>query len=279
VIVPALRDDGYRLKIMRANTGKGRKTGGFRRFLRAPVVCAALVVASAFAAPTMVSAFSSGSESLPVSLAARGALGSFTPASVDPRLVAMGAIRALSHGRLLRFTPAGMDNRPEHSVTVAVRVSGAHERLFATHALQSDNAAGFAAVRITPVAYNLGLARGYQSFALPAAGAIHDLPRDNSELRTFSLAAPAGDAAASSGSSPRLAPDVALDENAAPGRAPRTLGTQGDYQVKMGGSYHLIGNLDVTAGLRYASDRDRLRALADHRQDSQAIYVGTKFRF
>ena len=47
----------------------------------------------------------------------------------------------------------------------------------------------------------------------------------------------------------------------------------------MGGSYRLVGNLDVTAGLRYASDRERLRALTDHRQDSQAIYVGTQIRF
>ena len=37
---------------MRTNTGKGRKNGVFRRFLRAPVICAGLVVASAFAAPT-----------------------------------------------------------------------------------------------------------------------------------------------------------------------------------------------------------------------------------
>ena len=265
---------------MRADTGKGRKNGGFRRFLRAPVLCGALVVASAFAAPSMVSAFSYASESLPVSLAARGALGSFTPASVDPRLMTQGAIRALSHGRLFRFTPAGMDNRPDHAVTVAVRVTGSHSQLFAAHTSPADTGAGFAAVRITPVAYNLGLARGYQSFALPTPGAIHDLPRDNAELRTFSLGSAPHDAATPSlSSTPRLSADVALDENAAPGRAPRTLGTQGDYQVKMGGSYHLIGNLDVTAGLRYASDRDRLRALTDHRQDSQAIYVGTKFRF
>jgi hypothetical protein len=192
--------------------------------------------------------------------------------------VTQGAIRALSHGRLFRFTPAGMDARPDHSVTVAVRVPDAHGRLFATHSPQVDSGAGFAAVRITPVAYNLGLARGYQSFALPTTSMIHDLPRDSSELRTFSLAA-SGTDQASPASSPRLEPDVTLDERAAPGRAPRTLGTQGDYQVKMGGSYRLVGNLDVTAGLRYASDRDRLRALSDHRQDSQAIYVGTQFRF
>jgi len=262
---------------MRARTGKGRKAGGFRRFLRAPVICAASVLASALVAPTVVQAFASGNESINVSLAARGALGSFTPASVDPRLVTQGALRALSHARLFRFTPAGMDTRPDHSVTVAVRVPDAHSRLFATHSPQADSGLGFAAVRITPVAYNLGLARGYQSFALPAV-TIHDLPRDNSELRTFSLAPTTTDSA-SPAASPRLEPVVTMDERAVPGRAPRTLGTQGDYQVKIGGSYRLIGNLDVTAGLRDASDRDRLRALSDRRQDSQAIYVGTQFRF
>ncbi|KUR75584.1 hypothetical protein [Novosphingobium sp. FSW06-99] len=265
---------------MRAGTGKGRKNGGFRRFLRAPVICAGLVLASVFAAPTMVNAFSSNTESLPVSLAARGALGSFTPASVDPRLVTQGAIRALTHGRLFRFTPAGMDNRPDRAVTVAVRVTGEHTQFLASHSAQADAGAGFAAVRITPVAYNLGMARGYQSFALPSSNVIHDLPHDNSELRTFSLAATTAEPSAGSFSStPRLSADVAADENAAPGRSPRTLGTQGDYQVKMGGSYRLIGNLDVTAGLRYTTERDQLRAMTDHRQDSQAIYVGTKFRF
>jgi hypothetical protein len=171
-----------------------------------------------------------------------------------------------------------MDNRPDHSVTVVVRVPDAHGRLFATHSPQTESGAGFAAVRITPVAYNLGLARGYQSFALPTTGAIHDMPRDNSELHSFSLATTASDPG-SPASSPRLEPDVTMDERAAPGRAQRTLGTQSDDQVKTGGSYRLIGNLDVTAGLRYASDHDRLRALSDHRQDSQAIYVGTQFRF
>ncbi len=264
---------------MRTNTGPGRKNGGFRRFLRAPVVCAACVLASAVVAPSVVQAFASGSESLPVSLAARGSVGSFTPASVDSRLVSQQAIRALTHGRLFRFTPAGIDNRPDHAVTVAVRVTDTRGRLIANRAPQAEPGAGFAAVRITPVAYNLGLARGYQSFALPASAPIHTLPRDNNELRTFSLTSSSNSEPAVSASAPRLAPDVALNEDATPGRAPRTLGAQGDYQVKMGGSLRLIGNLNVTAGLRYSSDRERLRALTDHRQDSQAIYVGTQFRF
>ena len=261
---------------MRAIRGKSAKSGGLRRFLRAPVISGVCILASALVAPTVVNAFSSGTESLPVRLSARGALGSFTPASVDSRLVAQVSIRALSHGKLFRFTPAGMDNRPDHAVTVAVRLPDARGHLIGTHAAQVETGASFAAMRITPVAYNLGLARGYQSFALPASSAVHDLGHDNAEVRTYSLAPQPSE---STNHSARLEPSVAFDERASVGRAPRTLGTQSDYQVNMGGSYRLIGNLDVTAGLRYSSDRERLRALTDHRQDSQALYVGTQFRF
>ena len=38
-------------------------------------------------------------------------------------------------------------------------------------------------------------------------------------------------------------------------------------------------NLDLTAGVRVTSDRDRLLPLTDGKQDSQAVYVGTQFRF
>jgi len=50
------------------------------------------------------------------------------------------------------------------------------------------------------------------------------------------------------------------------------------YSVDLGGAYSLTRNLDVTAGVRYRSDRDRLTQ-ADARRDSQAVYVGTAFRF
>ncbi|WP_353227966.1 hypothetical protein [Novosphingobium sp.] len=274
---------------MRGIGGNSRKNGGFRRILRSPVIspmiCAACVVVSALVAPTVVRAFASAGESPSVSLAARGALGSFTPASVDPRLVAQASMHALSHGRLFRFTPAGMENRPDRAVTVAIRLPDARGRMISSRVIPTEPGTGFAAMRIAPVAFNLGTARGYQSFALPANGpagapvgsAIHDMVRENAELRSFSLAAPAP--VAGVGRSSRLEPTVAFDERAVPGRLPRTLGTQGDYQLNMGGSYRVMGNLDVTAGLRYSTDRDRIRPLTDHRQDSQAIYVGTQFHF
>lgn len=261
---------------MRSRTVKRGKSGVLRRFLRTPVICGFAVAASAVIAPTMVSAFVSRGDSVPVAVGARGALGSFTPASIDPRLLARVSLHTLVHGKLFRFTPAGIEGRPARSVTVAVRVVDGHPRLIASHPAVAEPGTGLAALRIAPVAFNLGVARGYQSFALPQPATVIDTPRDRGELRTYSLAAQSGSVAVAP---PRLGPDVTFDARNAPGRLPGTLGTQGDYQVSMGGAYRLGHNLDLTAGLRYSSDRERLRPLTDHRQDSQAIYVGTQFRF
>jgi hypothetical protein len=261
---------------MRATGGKSGKNGGLRRFLRAPVISAACILASALVAPTVVEAFSNGNESLPVSLAARGGLGSFTPASVDPRLVAQVSIRALTHGRLFQFTPAGMENRPDRAVTVAVRVPAGRGGLVGARGMMNDPQTGFASVRIAPAVYNLGLARGYQSFAPQVAVQIHDLAHDGNELRRFSLASTVSDQSALSS---RLVAGAAADDHVTLGRLPRTPGGQADAQQGTGGSYRLIGNFDVTGGQRYSADRDRLRPLTDQRQDSQALYVGTQFRF
>jgi hypothetical protein len=48
----------------------------------------------------------------------------------------------------------------------------------------------------------------------------------------------------------------------------------------LGGSYALTRNLDVTAGVRYKAERrDRLQIIDDGRRDSQAVYIGTAFKF
>lgn len=265
------------------------KTGEFRRFLRAPIMVASLFTASLFIVPTVGNALAAkfqqvaAPDSRPVSLAARGGIGSFTPASVDPRLVAQ--LRAVGHGKLLRFTPAGSETRPDRAVTVAIRVDGQGAEGFTVRGNLASviGAPGLAALRIAPAAYSLGAARGYQSFAAAAPGigagtGTVSLPRierlDAPDLRSFT---PAGaNAAVNPG---RLAPRIQLDEKDRTGRAPRTLENQGDYQVDLGGSYRLARNFNVTAGIRYSSERDRLRPLTDGKQDSQAVYVGTQFRF
>jgi hypothetical protein len=49
--------------------------------------------------------------------------------------------------------------------------------------------------------------------------------------------------------------------------------------VDVGGSYALTRRLSVTGGVRYKVERDRISALSDNRIDSQAVYVGTAFKF
>jgi hypothetical protein len=62
------------------------------------------------------------------------------------------------------------------------------------------------------------------------------------------------------------------------GRAAPALRNPDNYAVDVGGSYSLTRRLSVTGGVRYKVERDR-QALADDRIDSQAVYVGTAFKF
>ena len=70
-----------------------------------------------------------------------------------------------------------------------------------------------------------------------------------------------------------------MDEKQAAGRAPRTFAGESEDQVDVGGSYRVARNLNVTAGVRYSQDRERLLPLTDGKQDNQAVYVGTLFSF
>lgn len=275
-------------------SGREGKTAMTRKPIRSLLLPAAGCALLGFAAaPALGSALSASLNSAnfnapTVSLSARGGIGSFTPASVDPRLISQIAEqiagRSPGSGRLFRFTPAGMENRPDRVVTVAVRVDDDGTRDFAVRPTSAAGAAasGAAPVRIAPMVYNLGLARGYQSFATSAATS-RELPRleiqrlDMPDLRAFGRKDTAGSAGAASPS--RLAPRIELDTKDHAGHTPRTFEGQSDYQVDLGGSYRLTRNLDVTAGVRYSPERDRLRPLTDGKKDSQAVYVGTKFRF
>lgn len=249
--------------------------GALRRRLRVPLTIGAAIAIGLALSPTVTSAFSSGFDLAPVSLAARGGIGSFTPASVDEKLAAQITVRALKNGKLFRFTPVGTETRPTRSVTVAVRVDGLNAQNFVVRSALADaGQAGASPVRIAPMAFNLGLARGYASFAAPSAPAgLHDLQRiDMPDLAKFKTSTPASTPS-------RFAPRIEAEGRDQAGRAPRTLEGQGDYQLDLGGSYRLTKNLNVTAGVRYSPERDRLRPLTDGKQDNQAVYVGTQFRF
>ncbi|MGX7896320.1 hypothetical protein [Tsuneonella sp. HG222] len=204
-------------------------------------------------------------------------IAAFTPASVDPRVAALVA-KTRADKRMIRFTPAGMAQRENRSVTVAVRVDQEAAQAIQVRsaiAAAMDQVAGSpAALRIAPTRYNLGVSRGLESFAQPSVLNRKLSDAEIPDLATFRPRPGAQDKPS------RLAPRIELDQENTAGTAPRTRDALGSQSVDVGGSYRLTRNLDVTAGIRYQQERDRLAPLADPTtKDSQAVYIGTQFKF
>jgi hypothetical protein len=191
-------------------------------------------------------------------------LGIFTPAAADPKLAALLSRSGLPDTGF-SFTPSESRRGTGHAVTVAVRARS-------TRALASNSrVAAPATVSLAPIAYNLGVSVGWKRFAV--SGDVTHVELINQP-----------------GSRERADIGVSYSGKRATGRVtavsdqplvntPALIGDKPSYSVDVGGSYSLTRNLDVTAGVRYKSERDRLPQLTDTRRDSQAVYVGTAFRF
>ena len=199
-------------------------------------------------------------------------IGTFTPAVRDPRLAAMLANRRTNNvDTAFRFTPAATTDERSRAVRVAVRVRpgvNAPERL-RTATLAAPTAAG---TQITPSSYNLGVSVGWRRFAITG-----DVARSND------TAALGGRESAQIGAeyqaNRRLTGRVQVGAERAEG-VERIVGDDSAYSLDVGGSYSIARNLDVTGGVRYRVSRDRLEPLArDERRDSQAVYIGTAFKF
>lgn len=201
--------------------------------------------------------------------------GGFQPASVDPRLARSITVRALTKDRTYRFTPAATPSRADGAVTVAVRVDSRDLSSFVRRPLspaQAETVSG-GGLGIAPTVYSLGAARGYRSFAHNTGLSATPQFRQ-ADLPDLAAYKPKQTAEKPS----RFAANVELDERAKTGRSPQTF-EQSDQTVGVGGSYRVARNLNVTAGVRVTSDRDRLLPLTDGKQDNQAVYVGTQFKF
>lgn len=194
------------------------------------------------------------------SLSAPGSLGSFTPAAADPRMAASFARNGLAGG--FRFTPSSTPGS-RRSVTVAVRARAtgrsAAERLAA------------ATPAVAPSAYNLGVAVGWKRFALSG-----DVARIDGGLMPGSREAM--DVGLSYGGS-KWRTRLQFGADRSLGDQPLLVGNDEAYSVDLGGSYTLTRNLEVTGGLRYRTQRDRFESFNDTKRDSQAVYVGTAFKF
>lgn len=252
---------------------KPDRTAKAQRSLPLFALCGALVLAVPSAG------FALAGDLAPArSAAAKGldqlGLGHFTPASVDPALAARVADKARARG--IHFTPASAPPvSGKRTVTVAVRVDDETARAISVRkAIDAAPGRGLAFTALDASRFQLGAARGYQSFARTV-----DLSKNVQNLSLPDLAQfePSRPTAADKPS--RLQPRIELEDREIAGRSPNTLDSIGSQTVDLGGSFRLSPNMNVTAGVRYSQERERLNPLTNSVQDSQAVYVGTQIKF
>jgi len=253
-------------------TRRADRTAKARRKLPLALVCGALALAVPSAGLALAG------QGIPLRDAASLdtlRLGFFTPASVDPDLAARVAGKARARG--IHFTPATAaplagSNR---TVTVAVRVDDDAVRAISVRkAIEAvpGRAAGLAALDASK--FQLGAARGVQSFARTV-----DLSANVRSLALPDLAQFEPSRSKADDKPSRLQPRIEFVDREIAGRSPNTLDSTAAQTVGVGGSFRLSPNLNVTAGVRYSQERERIDPLTNSVQDSQAVYVGTQIKF
>jgi hypothetical protein len=193
---------------------------------------------------------------------------SFTPANADPKLAAALAGKALPLTDF-KFTPAPAKGRPSQ-VRVAIRARAAAP---VQASLADANAATAAVNALTPTTYNLGVAIGWRRFAVSG---------DVAKVKDADPAIGGRESAivgVSYSLSNRLSTRVAVGAERTAGSPVAALHRGDNVSLDVGGSYSLSKRIAVTGGVRYNIERDHLTALQDDRRDSQAVYVGTAFKF
>ena len=227
----------------------------------AALAAGALVLTPAFAATTAKKRPSAVSLSF-------DPMSSFTPANADPKLAA-----ALGGGRSgsltdFKFTPAPAKGRPSQ-VRVAIRA-----RTTAPAGTQLANAsvADPAVAALTPTSYNLGVAVGWRRFAV--AGDVAKVKEADSAIGGRESAI-----VGVSYSLNKFTGRVAVGAERGDKDALAALRRGDNYSLDVGGSYSVSKRIAVTGGVRYNVEKDRLSAITDDRRDSQAVYVGTAFKF
>ena len=187
-------------------------------------------------------------------------ISSFTPANGDPRLAAAFANKPLSLTDF-KFTPAAAKGRPSQ-LRVAIRARvGTQAPADATPALAA----------LTPASYKLGVAVGWKQFAV--SGDVSRVTSPDPALGGRETAV-----VGVSYSLKRFTGRVAVGADRAEGRPLAALRRGDNYSLAVGGSYSLSRRIALTGGVRYEIDKQQ-SALKDDRRDSQAVYIGTAFKF
>lgn len=230
--------------------------------LAAAVAAVGLVLTPAFAAPQQ-------KRRAPAVSLSFDPVAAFTPAAADPRLAAAFGARGVSPGDF-KFTPSAAKSRPSQ-VRVAIRapanprVRGGVAQAAATTSASPVNA-------LTPATYNLGVAVGWRRFAV--AGDVNKSKDANPAIGERESAA-----LGVSYSLKKFTGRVAVGAERGDRRAITDDRRSDNVSVDLGGAYSITRNIAVTGGVRYRVDQNRVSTLTDERRDSQAVYVGTAFKF
>jgi hypothetical protein len=194
----------------------------------------------------------------------RSGIGTFTPAAADPRLAAILGRSGIANSGF-RFTPTTTIGK-NRSVTVAVRAQTNRRAVVSERIALVEPVTSTAGV--APASYDLGVGVGWKRFALHG-----DISRiDNGILPGSRESADIG----ISFNSKKWSTRVQLAAERPIGNAPRSLTGGESMAVDVGGMFQLSRNVDLMAGVRYKREVDLGE---DARRDSQAVYVGTAFRF
>lgn len=190
---------------------------------------------------------------------------SFTPATADPKLAAAFANKASVAD--FKFTPAAPKGRPSQ-IRVAIRARAA-DAAGRSGDLGTSSAIG----ALAPASYNLGVAVGWRRFAV--TGEVAKSTGNSLAFGGRESAVVGVNYSLNRKITTRVAASAERTDDAL---AP-ALGRERGYAVDVGGAYSLTRNIAVTGGVRYKIEQDRVSALKDERRDSQAVYVGTAFKF
>jgi hypothetical protein len=226
-------------------------------------IAAAFAALTLFALPVAAPAAQTPEPKVKIIKKRAASIGFFTPAASDAHRAALLERGGLD-GASFRFTPSGSGRRP---VTVAIRARTTSKPVSGRGPVAVANAA---APGVEASAYSLGASIGWKRFALDG-----DIARVDGGLIPES----------------REMADLGVSYNAAKWSTRLMFGTERAsartqltgpaeaLSVDLGGSYSITNNLEVGGGLRYKSQRERFDLSNDQRRDSQAVYVGTAFRF
>ena len=203
----------------------------------------------------------------------------FTPAGVDSRLAKKFNTRsqAVNAGDF-PFTPSGVGQGGK-TLTVAARSQAPNGKnaISVRNSIAAVEAGRGNAGRLRKSEFRLTSAKGWQGFNLipeartaiqTKAPMITGLGKSNFRLDKGPKEKPS-----------RFKPAIAVDKDRSVTPAARGNAAPTDYEVGVGGSFSISRKVDVTAGVRYKSENDRITPTTNDQKDSEAVFVGTKIRF